>query len=52
MRDPEHLEQLAVRGVVTDHRRPGIVRFGFSPLYIGHGDAVTAAYALAEVIDA
>jgi kynureninase len=46
------VERLAARGVVTDHRRPGIVRFGFSPLYIGHGDAVAAAYALTEVIDA
>jgi kynureninase len=46
------VEVLAARGVITDHRRPGIVRFGFSPLYIGHGDAVAAAHALAEVIDA
>jgi kynureninase len=41
---------LAERGIITDYRRPDIVRFGFSPLYIRHVDAVEAARTLASIV--
>ncbi|MEU0148406.1 kynureninase [Streptomyces sp. NPDC006288] len=40
---------LIERGVVGDLRRPDILRFGFTPLYVGFADAERAARILAEV---
>jgi kynureninase len=40
---------LHARGVVGDFRRPGVLRFGFTPLYTSFADADRAACALADV---
>jgi kynureninase len=40
---------LHARGVVGDFRRPGVLRFGFTPLYTSFADADRAARALADV---
>ena len=39
------------RGIVGDFREPDLVRLGFAPLYVSHGDAARAAVAFAEVVD-
>lgn len=44
------MKQLIARGVVGDFRPPDILRFGFTPLYVGFGDALRAARVLAEVL--
>ncbi|MGK5641061.1 kynureninase [Streptomyces sp. URMC 126] len=41
---------LAERGVVGDHRRPDVLRFGFAPLYTTFAGAERAARTLAEVL--
>ncbi|WP_329038795.1 kynureninase [Streptomyces sp. NBC_00178] len=41
---------LIERGVVGDLRRPDVLRFGFTPLYVGFADAERAARILAEVL--
>ncbi|MEU8696662.1 kynureninase [Streptomyces sp. NPDC048680] len=43
---------LIARGVVGDLRRPDVLRFGFTPLYVGFADAERAARALADVLAA
>ena len=48
----EVMGALIARGVVGDLRRPDILRFGFTPLYVGFADAERAARVLAEVLGA
>ncbi|GAA3500492.1 kynureninase [Streptomyces prasinosporus] len=44
------MERLIGRGVVGDFRRPDVLRFGFTPLYVGFADVERAARVLAEVL--
>ncbi|MFC9858086.1 MULTISPECIES: kynureninase [unclassified Streptomyces] len=44
------MRALIERGVVGDLRRPDVLRFGFTPLYVGFADAERAARVLAEVL--
>ncbi|WP_424891533.1 kynureninase [Streptomyces sp. XH2] len=48
----EVMAELVRRGVVGDHRRPDVLRFGFTPLYTRFADAERAARVLGEVIGA
>ncbi|MEV8451405.1 kynureninase [Streptomyces sp. NPDC052095] len=45
------MAELIARGVVGDLRRPDVLRFGFTPLYVGFADVERAARVLAEVLD-
>ncbi|MEV5614872.1 kynureninase [Streptomyces bacillaris] len=45
------MSRLIERGVVGDLRRPDVLRFGFTPLYVGFADAERAAGVLAEVLE-
>ncbi|MFC5173293.1 kynureninase [Streptomyces mutomycini] len=45
------MSALIERGVVGDLRRPDVLRFGFTPLYVGFADAERAARILAEVLE-
>ncbi|MFD5780477.1 kynureninase [Streptomyces sp. NPDC126933] len=47
---PAVMETLIARGVIGDLRRPDLLRFGFTPLYVGFADAERAARVLAEVL--
>ncbi|MFG2867853.1 kynureninase [Streptomyces sp. NPDC048338] len=47
---PAVMAELIRRGVVGDLRRPDVLRFGFTPLYVGFADAERAARTLAEVL--
>ncbi len=40
------MRELIARGVVGDFRRPGVLRFGFTPLYTSFRDAERAARVL------
>jgi kynureninase len=44
------MKRLIERGVVGDFRHPDVLRFGFTPLYVGFGDAERAARVLAETL--
>ncbi|WP_269786534.1 kynureninase [Streptomyces guryensis] len=44
------MKRLIERGVVGDFRRPDVLRFGFTPLYVGFGDVERAARVLAETL--
>ncbi|MET7653055.1 kynureninase [Streptomyces sp. NPDC005486] len=44
----EVMERLIGRGIVGDFRRPDVLRFGFTPLYVGFADVERAARVLAE----
>ena len=46
------VRDLAAGAVLTDLRRPDIVRFGFAPLYVTHVDALIAATEFAELLGA
>ncbi|MCT9091664.1 kynureninase [Streptomyces sp. ASQP_92] len=46
----EVMRALTERGVVGDHRRPDVLRFGFTPLYVGFADAERAAGELAALL--
>ncbi|GAB2776588.1 kynureninase [Streptomyces daliensis] len=43
------MEALIARGIVGDFRRPGVLRFGFTPLYTSFADVERAARVLGEV---
>ncbi|WP_137988443.1 kynureninase [Streptomyces vilmorinianum] len=47
---PKVMAELIARGVVGDLRRPDVLRFGFTPLYVGFADAERAARVLADVL--
>ncbi|AZM61026.1 MULTISPECIES: kynureninase [unclassified Streptomyces] len=47
----EVMERLIGRGVVGDFRHPDVLRFGFTPLYVGFADVERAARVLAEVLE-
>lgn len=44
------MPELIARGVVGDLRRPDVLRFGFTPLYVGFADAERAARVLGGVL--
>ncbi|MEV0695642.1 kynureninase [Streptomyces sp. NPDC050388] len=44
------MKRLVGRGVVGDFRRPDVLRFGFTPLYVGFADVERAARVLADVL--
>ncbi|MFJ3335292.1 kynureninase [Streptomyces sp. NPDC086766] len=44
------MERLIARGVVGDFRHPDVLRFGFTPLYVGFADTERAARVLAETL--
>ncbi|MGV9288131.1 kynureninase [Streptomyces sp. NPDC003719] len=46
----EVMRRLIGRGVVGDFRAPDVLRFGFTPLYVGFADVERAARVLAEVL--
>ncbi|RSS83826.1 kynureninase [Streptomyces sp. WAC06614] len=43
------MRELVARGVVGDFRHPDVLRFGFTPLYVGFADAERAARTLGHV---
>ncbi|WP_329254624.1 kynureninase [Streptomyces sp. NBC_01478] len=43
------MKRLIERGVVGDFRHPDVLRFGFTPLYVGFGDVERAARVLGDV---
>ncbi|MDE3122638.1 MAG: kynureninase [Paracoccaceae bacterium] len=45
------MQALIARGVIGDFRAPDILRFGFTPLYIGPDEVEGAARILAEIMD-
>ncbi|MER7691727.1 kynureninase [Streptomyces sp. NPDC097610] len=46
----EVMKRLIERGVVGDFRHPDVLRFGFTPLYVGFGDVERAARVLGETV--
>ncbi|CAL9470548.1 Kynureninase [Streptomyces sp. enrichment culture] len=46
----EVMKRLIARGVVGDFRAPDVLRFGFTPLYLGFADVERAARVLGEVL--
>ncbi|CAL9481396.1 Kynureninase [Streptomyces sp. enrichment culture] len=47
----EVMKRLIARGVVGDFRAPDVLRFGFTPLYLGFADVERAARVLGEVLE-
>lgn len=45
------IQALIGRGVVGDYREPGIMRFGFTPLYTSFDDVWNAVDALTDILD-
>ncbi|MFF0834081.1 kynureninase [Streptomyces sp. NPDC003344] len=46
----EVMKRLIERGVVGDFRHPDVLRFGFTPLYVGFADTERAARVLGELL--
>ncbi|MFJ3719845.1 kynureninase [Streptomyces sp. NPDC090057] len=46
----EVMKRLIERGVVGDFRHPDVLRFGFTPLYVGFADTERAARILGELL--
>ncbi|NIC05608.1 kynureninase [Billgrantia bachuensis] len=46
------VQALIARGVIGDYREPGLMRFGFAPLYLSYEDVWQAARHLREVLAA
>ena len=44
------MQALIARGVIGDFRAPDIMRFGFTPLYLGEDEVRAAAAILAEIM--
>ncbi len=44
------MQALISEGVIGDFRQPDVIRFGFTPLYIGYGDVGRAAMILERVL--
>jgi kynureninase len=44
------MQALIARGVIGDFRAPDVLRFGFTPLYIGEADVMRAAAVLGDVM--
>ncbi|MCW5721615.1 MAG: kynureninase [Devosia sp.] len=44
------IQALIDEGVIGDYRAPGIMRFGFTPLYLSHEDVQRAAAILVDII--
>ncbi len=44
------MQALIARGVIGDFRAPEVLRFGFTPLYIGTAEVIRAAEILAETV--
>jgi kynureninase len=44
------IQALIARNIIADFRAPGIMRFGFAPLYLRYTDVWDAAEALADVL--
>ncbi|MER6036336.1 kynureninase [Streptomyces sp. NPDC001835] len=47
----EVMKRLIERGVVGDFRHPDVLRFGFTPLYVGFADTERAARILGELLN-
>jgi len=45
------VQALIARGVIGDYREPGLMRFGFTPLYLSFEDAWQAAQHFREVME-
>jgi kynureninase len=45
------IQALIAKGVIGDFRAPGLLRFGFAPLYISHEDVWNAADHVMQVIE-
>jgi kynureninase len=45
------MQALIARGIIGDYREPGIMRFGFTPLYVRYVDVWDAVETLRDILD-